>query len=1121
MDNKWLNITLICESSNLPTYYEYCSLLESHINLTSSPMWIDQFDVFVIPCWNGFAIIDDAKLVYFLEKYFESNFLMDVKQMILTKYCGEQPVGHSILMKCKLEGGDEKYVCFVCVARTPSYVPIDFAYNCMWSALTKIKRYRYKHNIKEKWDVLFGSLTSAKNLPRDVDNISQQIATAIQNFSDDGNIDSLKSREQELDFIKSPRIKTREEKMDELEGLLWSRELDKRGLLSKLELDILIDWIATEAPNALSTASTLCFLLKNENPYALKSSTIAKAITRNSECLKRLIDYISKGQVKFYTETSKSEVNIRKKIGYGTSSAVHLAEFKGKEVAIKFILEEKEHELLKELSFLFLLKSDYIIQLLGVNIKSEKFFILELMVGSLYELIRDKSFELKPEMSIAIALQCAQCVKYFHSCGLIHRDLKSLNILFSKEFKFKLCDFGLSGTLKDKNMTANVGTVAWIAPEIFANKHYNQKVDVYSFGIILWEIVARDEPFSDVSPISIPLYVIRGERPVIPKYCDEKLKKLIKRCWAKNPSKRPSFNDIVSSLTDIYESTISIIKTTGREPMIVTEIDSALVNQKKVFTGTVSSGEIERDMISASVFSNDDESSYATTLSISNQETSDSDNIRIIGEADIKYPEIDEDLFDKESCSDSVLQIFSNLSINTYHGKISTPFQDRYLLLNPYFFTTDLKSLLNNIITLHSAEEKNIYTNHFLYEIGYQMGMSDSRAVKLLVNEEGIQGMLMLPYYLSYCGFSKCETLDASHFNDKDLYWVTRHKTSFSDFSEPELGCNFLAGYIAGWSTNMLGKTVICVEYHCRCRQNFHCEFAVSSKRYMSKNMRKFIKVNPYKYSSSELDAIFVPEFLEEHYSSDRWTESLISLLKENRRTLSRSNKRSKKRTRKKTSKSKTIRTNPKEIKDSISSLLKDFCISLEDSSIRVGSERYVFVRAKGLFESCHSNIRTLFEEMGVDELDLTTCMFSHEIGAKIGKRDSEIISTAIGCPIQRKQTILSEVFSRFGWGRVVPHRNGSDPVLIFEVEGTPETSIETGSCPFSRGYLAGFLEAGKKLIGIETSCNDSGICKFILTSEQSFDETISYLSMENPGLVETARKTLELNIESLVKLVQ
>jgi len=145
---------------------------------------------------------------------------------------------------------------------------------------------------------------------------------------------------------------------------------------------------------------------------------------------------------------------------------------------------------------------------------------------------------------------------FFHESGLIHRDLKSPNILFSQSFKIKLCDFGLS-RIASSEMTNNIGTIAWIAPEMFTNKSYTQKVDVYSFGIILWELHARRHPFDNIPTISIPISVTRGERPEIPKECPPKYRTLIKKCWNKKNNKRPNFTDITKRLYALYRNYIS------------------------------------------------------------------------------------------------------------------------------------------------------------------------------------------------------------------------------------------------------------------------------------------------------------------------------------------------------------------------------------------------------------------------------------------------------------------------------------------------------------------------------------------------------------------------------------
>jgi len=97
-------------------------------------------------------------------------------------------------------------------------------------------------------------------------------------------------------------------------------------------------------------------------------------------------------------------------------------------------------------------------------------------------------------------------------------------------------------------MTANIGTVSWIAPEIFAKKTYSEKADVYSFGIIMWELVTRVMPFGDVEPFSVPLLVTNGSRPPVPKDCPKDFARLIGQAWHQKPHKRPKFEELEHKL---------------------------------------------------------------------------------------------------------------------------------------------------------------------------------------------------------------------------------------------------------------------------------------------------------------------------------------------------------------------------------------------------------------------------------------------------------------------------------------------------------------------------------------------------------------------------------------------
>ncbi len=132
---------------------------------------------------------------------------------------------------------------------------------------------------------------------------------------------------------------------------------------------------------------------------------------------------------------------------------------------------------------------------------------------------------------------------YLHSCNppVLHRDLKSLNLLLDESSRVKLADFGWTKGL-DNYMTGKIGTYQWMAPEVIASQKYSEKADVFSYGIILWEIASREPPFKHLSGLQVSLEVLNNDlRPPIPKKTPEPFAKLMRKCWDREPSKRPSF----------------------------------------------------------------------------------------------------------------------------------------------------------------------------------------------------------------------------------------------------------------------------------------------------------------------------------------------------------------------------------------------------------------------------------------------------------------------------------------------------------------------------------------------------------------------------------------------------
>ena len=159
---------------------------------------------------------------------------------------------------------------------------------------------------------------------------------------------------------------------------------------------------------------------------------------------------------------------------------------------------------------------------------------------------------LTPENLTAIAYQVAVGMSFLHSNGIVHRDLKTMNILLDDSNVAKIADFGLAGIMKDnKELIGGVGTPHYTAPEVLERKRYGPKVDVYSYGIILWEMANKQIPFRDKTHQEIfDAVVNRKWRLPINPNVPSNLKNLITKCWADNPNDRPDFSEIVQMFED-------------------------------------------------------------------------------------------------------------------------------------------------------------------------------------------------------------------------------------------------------------------------------------------------------------------------------------------------------------------------------------------------------------------------------------------------------------------------------------------------------------------------------------------------------------------------------------------
>ncbi|OAY82700.1 Serine/threonine-protein kinase HT1 [Ananas comosus] len=169
-------------------------------------------------------------------------------------------------------------------------------------------------------------------------------------------------------------------------------------------------------------------------------------------------------------------------------------------------------------------------------------------------LIKNRRRKLAFKVVIQLALDLARGLSYLHSKKIVHRDVKTENMLLDKSRTVKIADFGVARVEASNphDMTGETGTLGYMAPEVLNGSAYNRKCDVYSFGICLWEIYCCDMPYPDLSFSEITSAV--NLRPEIPRCCPSSLANVMKKCWDANPDKRPEMADVVALLEAIDTS---------------------------------------------------------------------------------------------------------------------------------------------------------------------------------------------------------------------------------------------------------------------------------------------------------------------------------------------------------------------------------------------------------------------------------------------------------------------------------------------------------------------------------------------------------------------------------------
>uniref|UniRef100_A0A8C8IYF1 Mitogen-activated protein kinase kinase kinase 12 n=1 Tax=Oncorhynchus tshawytscha TaxID=74940 RepID=A0A8C8IYF1_ONCTS len=234
-------------------------------------------------------------------------------------------------------------------------------------------------------------------------------------------------------------------------------------------------------------------------------------------------------------------------VGSGAQGAVFLGKLHGQEVAVKKVRDIKE----TDIRHLRKLKHPNIITFKGICTQAPCYCILMeyCAQGQLYEVLR-AGRNITPSLLIDWAMGMAGGMNYLHLHKIIHRDLKSPNMLITYDDAVKISDFGTSKEMSDKSTKMSfAGTVAWMAPEVIRNEPVSEKVDIWSFGVVLWEMLTGEVPYKDVDSSAIIWGVGNNSLNLpVPESCPDGFKILLRQCWSSKPRNRPSFRQILLHL---------------------------------------------------------------------------------------------------------------------------------------------------------------------------------------------------------------------------------------------------------------------------------------------------------------------------------------------------------------------------------------------------------------------------------------------------------------------------------------------------------------------------------------------------------------------------------------------
>ncbi|XP_049360563.1 serine/threonine-protein kinase STY17-like isoform X1 [Solanum verrucosum] len=250
-------------------------------------------------------------------------------------------------------------------------------------------------------------------------------------------------------------------------------------------------------------------------------------------------------------------LKLENRVASGSSEDLYKGTYCCQEVAIKVLKPEQLNmDILKEFSqevfIMRKIRHKNVVQFIGACRQPPNLCIVtEFMSrGSIYNFLHKQKGAFKLPTLLKVAADVSKGMNYLHQNNIIHRDLKTANLLMDEHGAVKVGDFGVARVQAQTGvMTAETGTYRWMAPEVIEHRPYDHKADVFSFGIVLWELLSGEIPYAHLTPLQAAIGVVQQDlRPRIPEHAHPKLVELVEKCWQQDPTQRPDFSEILDIL---------------------------------------------------------------------------------------------------------------------------------------------------------------------------------------------------------------------------------------------------------------------------------------------------------------------------------------------------------------------------------------------------------------------------------------------------------------------------------------------------------------------------------------------------------------------------------------------